>query len=46
VQVVRLNGTPVVGSEITHSDITSGATLTFDMGSKPNLSASREPHEK
>jgi putative alpha-1,2-mannosidase len=32
VQVVRLNGKPVVGSEITHSDITGGATLTFDMG--------------
>jgi predicted alpha-1,2-mannosidase len=46
VQVVRLNGKPVIGSEITHSDITSGATLTFDMGPKPNLSASRDPHEK
>jgi putative alpha-1,2-mannosidase len=46
VQVVRLNGKPVIGSEITHSDITSGATLTFNMGPKPNLSASRDPHEK
>jgi predicted alpha-1,2-mannosidase len=46
VQVVRLNGKPVAGSEITHFDITSGATLTFDMGPKPNLSASRDSHEK
>jgi putative alpha-1,2-mannosidase len=46
VQVVRLNGTPVVGSKIAHSDITSGATLIFDMGPKPNLSASRDSHEK
>jgi predicted alpha-1,2-mannosidase len=46
VQGVRMNGKPVAGSEITHSDITSGATLTFDMGPKPNLSASRDPHEK
>jgi putative alpha-1,2-mannosidase len=46
VQVLRLNGKPVAGSEVTHSDITSGATLTFDMGPKPNLSASRDSHEK
>jgi putative alpha-1,2-mannosidase len=46
VQVVRLNGKPVAGSEITHFDITSGATLTFDMGPKPNLSASRDSHER
>jgi predicted alpha-1,2-mannosidase len=46
VQVVSLNGKPVIGSEITHSDITSGATLTFDMGPKPNPSAARDSHEK
>jgi len=32
VQAVRLNGNSVIGSEVTHSDITGGGTLTLDMG--------------
>lgn len=37
VQKVLLNGKPVQGLFINHSDITSGSKITFYMGSKPKM---------
>jgi putative alpha-1,2-mannosidase len=45
VQAVFLDGMPITGSEIAHSNIVGGATLTFDMGPKPKLSTSRDRRE-
>ena len=44
VQGVLLNGVPMSGSEIAHSEIVRGSTLTFEMGPKPRLNASRDRH--
>jgi len=46
VQAVRLNGRPLSNSEITYADIVGGATLTFDMGPKPNLESAQDHHGK
>ena len=35
VQSATLNGKPVTGIKISHSDITNGGTLVFEMGPKP-----------
>jgi predicted alpha-1,2-mannosidase len=45
VQAVFLDGVPMIGSEIGHSDIVGGSILTFDMGPKPKLDTSRDRHE-
>jgi predicted alpha-1,2-mannosidase len=45
VQTVFLNGAPMTGSEITHSDIAGGSTLTFEMGPKPRLDTSQDHHK-
>jgi len=37
VQAVFLDGVPMNGSEIAHSNIVGGSILTFDMGPKPKL---------
>jgi len=42
VQTVFLDGVPMAGSEIAHSDIVGGSVLTFDMGSKPKLDTSQD----
>ena len=46
VQAVRLNGKLLSNSEIKHSDITSGSTLSFEMAPEPKLSTLRDGHEK
>ena len=45
VQGVLLDGVPMIGSEIGHSDIVGGSILTFDMGPKPKLDTSQDRHE-
>ncbi len=37
VQSVKLNGTPLLRSWITHEEVTSGGVLEFEMGSQPNM---------
>lgn len=36
IQAARLNGEPLERGYITHDELTSGATLEFDMGATPN----------
>ena len=44
VQSLRLNGQPYTKLYLTHSQLTQGCTLEFDMGPKPNAAAaSRRP---
>jgi putative alpha-1,2-mannosidase len=45
VQAVFLDGVPMTGSEITHSNIVGGSILTFDVGPKPKLDTSQD-HQK
>jgi putative alpha-1,2-mannosidase len=45
VQAVFLDGMPMTGSEIAHSNIVGGSTLTFEMGPKPKLSTSQDRPE-
>jgi predicted alpha-1,2-mannosidase len=46
VQAVFLDGMPMTGSEIAHSAIVGGSTLTFDMRPTPKLDSSQEHHER
>jgi predicted alpha-1,2-mannosidase len=39
IQSILLNGSPYSKYEISHQDIVSGATLTFNLASKPDLTA-------
>ncbi len=43
IQSVTLKGKPLKNSYITHSDITSGGTLEFTMGGKPNKKWAANP---
>jgi putative alpha-1,2-mannosidase len=45
VQAVSLNGVPMTGSEIAHSDIVGGSMLTFVMGPRPKLDTSYDRHQ-
>jgi putative alpha-1,2-mannosidase len=42
VQAVSLDGVPLAGSEVAHSAVVGGSTLTFDMGPKPKVDASQD----
>jgi predicted alpha-1,2-mannosidase len=42
VQAVFLDGVPMNGSEIAHSNIVGGSILTFDMGPKPKSNTSQD----
>lgn len=46
VQSVKLNGKPYSKLYITHHDLTSGCTLEFEMGSKPNKKRGQAPADK
>jgi predicted alpha-1,2-mannosidase len=46
VQAVFLDGMPMNGGEIAHSNIVGGSILTFDMGPKPKLDISQNRQER